>query len=273
MSESAADHDELVDDEVDPRLDDPEFDPRRWFDEHYRDAAEAVVDFLAGDNISLTGKTVADIGCGDGIIDLGVFHRSDPALLVGYDLRPVDGEALGRTAREAGIDSLPPADRLSFALSEPEHLPSPPSTFDVAFSWSTFEHVSQPITMFREVRRILKPDGVFFLQIWPLYYSEHGGHLWQSIREPFPHLAMPHHVVERRLKGRRGTDRRRSGVDEFRSLNRMTLDDLQRALLAAGMRPTKVEVMSETLHVPDSIAHMALSQLLVSGVKLLAVPA
>jgi SAM-dependent methyltransferase len=255
-----------------PAPDDPEIDARKWFDEHYHDAAGQIVAFLQGDEIPLEGASIADIGCGDGIIDLGVFHRADPQLLVGYDVREVDIHALNLAAQAAGIPELPPDDRFAFVVSEQEHLPAPNDTFDVAISWSTFEHVNRPVAMLREIRRILKPGGVLFLQIWPLYFSQHGGHLWQSISEPFPHLQHPPHILERRIGGRHGTDRSRDAIDELRSLNRLTLDDLQRALLAAGLRPTKVELQAETFHVPEAVAHHSLSDLAVSGVKLLAVP-
>jgi SAM-dependent methyltransferase len=255
-----------------PAPDDPETDARTWFHEHYHEAAEQVVEFLAGDDISLEGRRVADVGCGDGILDLGVFHRGDPQLLVGYDVRRVDVEALRAAAQAAGIEELPDESRLSFVVSEEDRLPVGDRSFEIVFSWSTFEHVRRPVQMLREIRRVLDPQGVLFLQIWPLYYSQHGGHLWQSIPEPFPHLDLPHHVVERRIVGRHGTDRSRDAIDEFRSLNRMTLDDLQRALLAARLRPVKVELQSETFRVPENVSHVSLSDLAISGIKLLAVP-
>ena len=254
-----------------PAPDDPEIDARKWFDEHYHDAAGQIVAFLQGDEIRLEGASIADIGCGDGIIDLGVFHRADPQLLVGYDVRAIDIHALDLAARAAGISELPPNDRFGFMQCEEEKLPVPNDMFDVAISWSTFEHVSRPVAMLREIRRVLKPSGVLFLQIWPLYFSQHGGHLWQSISEPFPHLQHPQHILERRISGH-GTDRSRDAIDELRSLNRLTLDDLQRALLVAGLRPTKVELQAETFHIPEAVAHHSLSDLAVSGVKLLAVP-
>lgn len=244
----------------------------RWFKEHFEDAADEILGFLSGDGILLEGRRVADIGCGDGIIDLGVYHRADPQLLVGYDLREVDIHALDRAAKAAGIGQLPSAEHFSFMVSEEDRIPAPNDTFDVAISWSSFEHVSRPVAMLREIRRILKPSGVLFLQIWPLYFSQHGGHLWQSISEPFPHLQHPPHILERRIGGRHGTDRSRDAIDELRSLNRLTLDDLHRSLLAAGMRPSKVELQAETFHVPEAVAHHSLSDLAVSGVKLLAVP-
>ena len=60
--------------------------PEVWWQAHYADAANTVIDFFGGDGISLQGKRLADIGCGDGIIDLGVTLAAKPDRLVGFDL-------------------------------------------------------------------------------------------------------------------------------------------------------------------------------------------
>jgi SAM-dependent methyltransferase len=249
-----------------------EHDPMEWFRAHFDEAAGQVVDFLTGDDISLEGKLVADVGSGDGIIDLGVFVKGRPAKLVGFDIRPTDADALRRSALAAGIaEDMPDADRLGFATSQVNHVPAPDETFDVVFSWSVFEHVEQPIAMLREVRRILKPDGFFLLQLWPFFGSRHGGHLWLNIDEPFAHLRRSPFELHDHLAGRAATDPSRSADDEFRSLNRITLDGLQRALLAAHLRISKVELTCETVHVPPELSHLPLVDLTVSGIKLLAV--
>lgn len=250
-----------------------EHDPVQWFEDHYHGAAGQVIDFFGGDGITLEGKTVCDIGSGDGLIDLGVFHEGKPERLIGYDVRPVDTGVLLRSARAAGVaDELPDPDRLSFVASQAAHIPADDSTFDLAFTWSVFEHVNRAPAMFKEIRRVLKPDGVLFLQLWPFFNSAHGGHLWLSISEPFAQLRMSHAEVEARLVGKPGTDPSRSGEDEFRSLNRLTLDDLQNAMLFGGLRVSKIEVITGAVHLPLDLAHLPLSSTAISGVKLLAVP-
>ncbi|HEX3433923.1 MAG TPA: class I SAM-dependent methyltransferase, partial [Solirubrobacteraceae bacterium] len=162
-----------------------EHDAVAWFADHFDVAAQQIIDFVASDGIELEGATLADIGSGDGIIDLGVVVKARPAKLVGYDLKAVDTDALRRSSVAAGqTEDLPDQDVLSFAQSEPDRIPAPNDTFDVVFSWSVFEHVSNPVLMLNEVHRILKPEGVFFLQLWPFFHSQHGGHLWLTIDEP-----------------------------------------------------------------------------------------
>lgn len=245
----------------------------QWFQDHFDSAASQVIDFLAGDGIDFRGKIVADVGSGDGIIDYGVFVKGEPKKLVGFDVRPTDVDALRRTLKAAGIDDdLPHADRFAFAESGTSSIPAPDDYFDVAFSWSVFEHVDQPIAMFREIRRVLKPDGYFFLQLWPFFGSNHGGHLWQNFDEPFAHLRHSPFELNDALRSKGGTDPTRPADDEFRSLNRITVDGLQRALMAAGMRISKVELLSEAVHIPPELSHLPLTDLTVSGIKLVAVP-
>jgi SAM-dependent methyltransferase len=250
-----------------------EHDPSLWFADHFDGAAQQVIDFIASDGIQLEGATMADVGSGDGIIDLGLVLKARPEKLVGYDIRPTDREALRRSMLATRIaEPFPDADQLAFAESDVDHIPAPNETFDIVFSWSAFEHVERPIAMFSEIHRILKPDGVLFLQLWPFYGSQHGGHLWLALDEPFAHLSRSVFEVEDELKGKRGTDPSRPADDEFRSLNRITLNGLQRALLAAHLRVAKVELLSEAVHIPPALSFLPLADLTISGIKLLANP-
>ena len=243
-----------------------------WFLEHYEDAASQVIDFLGGDGISMTGTDVADVGCGDGIIDLGVAHKAKPRSLVGFDLVPTDPGWLAGRAREEGVGELP--DCLEFRTCDPLTLPAEDQSFDFVFSWSAFEHVDDPVAVFREIRRVLRPRGILMLQIWPLYMSEHGAHLWQCIPDSFVHLLHDPPQVEQmvRAAGSHPAEQIEEFLEVFHELNGLTLDDLQRAMLAAPLRVAKLEIVSETVHIPPQLARRSLTNLGISGVKLLAVP-
>lgn len=248
-------------------------DTSAWFAEHYGDAADQVIEFLAGDGISMTGADVADIGCGDGIIDLGVAHKASPRSMVGFDIAPTDRAWLADRARDEGVgDDLPAC--LEFRTCDPLTLPAEDNSFDFVFTWSAFEHVEDPVSVFREIRRILRPTGILMLQIWPLYHSEHGAHLWQCIPDSFVHLLRSEADIEAEVRATTAhpPEQIEEFLEVFATLNKVTLDDLQRAMLAAPLRVAKLEILSETVHVPPQLARRSLSQLAISGVKLLAVP-
>jgi SAM-dependent methyltransferase len=244
-----------------------------WFWDHYDEAAPEVVAWLESEGLTLAGREVADIGCGDGIIDLGIVHRGGPARLVGFDVNPVDTDHLLRRAREEGVaGELPP--ELEFRVSDSRAIPADDAAFDVVVTWSAFEHVAEPVSVLREARRILRPDGVLFLQLWPFYYSERGSHLWDWFPEGFHHLTQ--HEDEIRdgmgLASPDAAEHPRYMFHEFRHLNRITVDELQRALLAAGLSVRKFELLTNPMHLTDELARYPLSQLGIAGVKLLATP-
>jgi SAM-dependent methyltransferase len=243
----------------------------RWFKEHYEDAADEILGFLSGDGIMLEGRRVADIGCGDGIIDLGLALKGRPEELVGYDLIDVDTGALLRAARGAGVGAeLPPG--LRFERSQANAIPAADAYFDLVVTWSVFEHVDDPVALLGEVRRVIKPDGYLFLQLWPFYDSEHGGHLWPHYEGSFPHLLRTDEQILREVDGRQGTDPRRSADDEYRSLNKITLDELHRALLANSFSVAKLKLIAQAVHIPRQLSHRSLADLGVGGIELLANP-
>ena len=242
-----------------------------WFAAHYFDAADQVLGFIAASGLGIGGREVADVGSGDGIIDLALATRGAPSRLVGFDVAPTDVDELQLAAQAAGVDGVP--NNLSFAESGIDSIPAADESFDVVVTWSVFEHVSEPLAMFKEIRRILRPDGFLFLQLWPFYYSDHGGHLWLTHGGGFPHLLSSDDEIIASLEGKTGTDARRPADDEYLSLNRLTFNKLGALMREAGLSVRRAELISETVNLPEGLSdEVPLTDLLTSGVKLLAVP-
>jgi SAM-dependent methyltransferase len=242
-----------------------------WFDAHYEDAPDQIVGFFAEDGLTLEGKRIADVGCGDGLVDLGLAQKARPAALVGFDIVPTNAEILlERTRRHGVADALPPG--LEFRQSGATTLPAPDASFDVVITWSAFEHVSDPVAVLQEMRRVLVDDGKLFLQLWPFYHSERGSHLWEWCPEPFHHLAETVEVTERRVRAAADPQRAELMLREFGTLNRFTLDDIGSALLDAGFAVRKLDVQTGVVRPPASALVHPLSALAISGVQLLATP-
>ena len=101
----------------------------RWFADHHDAAPRAIIDFLGGDGISLEGLRVADVGSGDGVIDLGLVQRAAPAELVGFDIVPTNAETLLERARTpASRRSCRPACRSRAPIPSICRRPTPAST-------------------------------------------------------------------------------------------------------------------------------------------------
>jgi ubiquinone/menaquinone biosynthesis C-methylase UbiE len=250
----------------------PERSPEsQWFWDHYELAAGQIAEIFDAEGLSLSGKTVADVGCGDGIMDLGLFDKVRPLKLVGFDLNLTDAEILYGRAQAEGV-AASPREGLVFERSATDRLPAEDGAFDYAFSWSAFEHISQPIEVLREIRRVIAPGGAFFLQLWPFYFSAKGSHLWEWFPEDHHHLQraeseIAEEVLASDLKPRDWTEMM---AREFRQLNRITVDELQRSMLAAGFVVRRLELLASPTRLTPELARYSWLDLGVSGIKLIA---
>lgn len=240
-----------------------------WFQSHFEQAAGEVIDFLGGDGISLEGKRVADVGCGDGITDLGLALRAKPASIVGFDVVPTDTATLREQAGACDVQELP--DNLSFVTCGETGLPAPDGSFDYVLSWSAFEHILDPVPVLRDIRRVLTDEGVLFIQLWPFYDSAHGTHLVDWFPEGFAQFRYDDDEILRRMRATGNQDAVAGMYEAYRTLNRITADGLHAALRVAGFRVVKLELQSDGAHLPFEAADIPPSRIGISGIKLLAV--
>jgi ubiquinone/menaquinone biosynthesis C-methylase UbiE len=245
----------------------------QWFWEHYDEAASQILEAFQSEELSLSGKTIADVGCGDGFMDLGVLHKARPSKLVGYDLNLTDIDYLRRRAGEEGVDAAD-LGGLDFAASTATHIPADDGAFDFAFSWSAFEHVARPIEVLKEIRRILASDGAFFLQLWPFYLSSKGSHLWEWFPEDHHHLQNAESDIVEQLHASdaKPPDWTAMMSHEFQHLNRITVDELQRSMQAAGFVVRRVELLTGATRLTPELARYSWPDLAIGGIKLIATP-
>ena len=161
-----------------------------WFFRHFDHAALVVTDYLLKKHPLLKGR-ILDVGCGDGLIDLGIFLRAQPEEMVGID--PFCG--FERLPEVIAANHLPPDvlddHRLEFRKEDGNSLPWPDDRFDVVISWGSLEHIAGGYRQtLLEIRRVLKPGGLFFVHPG-LFYGALGNHLGEFFDDPFIHLKVP----------------------------------------------------------------------------------
>ena len=167
--------------------------------------------------------------------------------------RPIPVERFGliyaSAQKNLGARVLPP--NLAFRqnrLGEP--LPLADASVDLIYSWSVFEHVADVPGVLAEFARITKPGGVLFIQVEPLFHGPYGSHLQRLVDEPWAHLRLgeeeflrraasardeiPEHEKDTLYRDHSFEELKRYLLGEYRSLNRITADDLIRAVSAAG---------------------------------------
>ncbi len=102
---------------------------------------------------SLSGKKgrFLDVGCAEGLF-LQIAQED------GWD---VTGTEISKFAAEHGRDKF----GLNVMHGELSEMKFPDNSFDAVTMWHVLEHTADPVAVLREVRRILKDNGVFILAI------------------------------------------------------------------------------------------------------------
>jgi len=100
------------------------------------------------------GKNVLDAACGTGYGCAILAHNAQK--VTGID---ISEESVDYAAQRYGGDNI------SFQRASIESIPYPESTFDVVVSFETLEHVDELAQgqFMREIRRVLKPDGLLIM--------------------------------------------------------------------------------------------------------------
>lgn len=103
---------------------------------------------------SVIGGKVLDVGTGTGSLAIG-FAKGIPGVeVVGLDLSDVILELARDKAQKSEVPS-----RVSFKKGDAEDMPFEDNTFDLVISGDTLHLVKNPVKMFDEIHRILKPQG------------------------------------------------------------------------------------------------------------------
>lgn len=255
-----------------------------WFYSHFAWAPGVIVDHL-GRLVSLESAKVFDFGCGEGLMAKGVARFAGE--VHGVDLTPRFWRLEQRVAEALGENNgLPPVNLRTVDAREP--LPYDDGSFDAAFAWSVFEHVDDVPRALREIHRVLRPGGAFFLTINPLYYSAHGGHLWNVLDEPWIHLRLSEEELLDRIakvplsadmaggntkvfQGQDPETFRKGLLNCVRSLNKITLGRLVHDLQDAGFSIVAQETKETLPHQPpaDLLQRHARDDLMIDEVTML----
>ncbi len=145
---------------------------RNWDDQLFRERILAHVH---------RGSAILDVGAGAGIVAQMSF-RGLAAQVCGVDLDP---RVVGNPMLDEG------------RVANGGEIPYENARFDVVFSDNVLEHLDEPLLVFREVARVLKPGGVF------LFKTPNKWHYMPTISRLTPH---GFHQYFNRLRGRTEED-------------------------------------------------------------------
>ncbi len=115
------------------------------------------------------GRDVLEIGVGMGADHLQL-ARNHPKSLKGLDLTE---RAVELTTRRLTLHGFRP----DLSTADAERLPFEDNSFDLVYSWGVLHHTPDTPQAFREVHRVLRPNGVARIMIYHLH-SFVGDMLW-----------------------------------------------------------------------------------------------
>jgi phosphoethanolamine N-methyltransferase len=118
-----------------------------------------VARLLEGSDIA--GRSVLDVGCGLGAIDVLLVGEYGAASVTGIDIDP----SLLASMR-ARIEKAHLTDRIRGVQVAAGPLPFAGATFDVVFSKDSLVQIPDKAAIFREVLRVLRPGGRFIASDW-----------------------------------------------------------------------------------------------------------
>jgi len=145
---------------------------RNWDDEFFR---QRILRRLS------PSMVILDLGAGAGIVEQMNF-RGKVARVCGVDLDPrVETNVYLDEGRESDAGEIPYADE----------------SFDLVFCDNVFEHLDQPLHVFKEVARVLRPGGLF------MFKTPNKWHYMPTIARLTPH---GFHQFVNRLRGRAEED-------------------------------------------------------------------
>lgn len=101
------------------------------------------------------GSTLLDVGCGPGTITVDLARRLSPGRVTGIDAAEETIHRAAGLAFDEGVRNV------AFQVGDVYALDFPDESFDIVHAHQVLQHVANPVAAMKEIRRVLKPGGVF----------------------------------------------------------------------------------------------------------------
>lgn len=130
-------------------------------------------------------KNILELGCWDGMVSCALQRKGKNATAIDYR-----SEGFDKRAQLEGVNLLKmDASRLQFDNE----------SFDLVFSYDSFEHFAAPEAVMKEAVRVARKGGYIFLEFGPLYMSPLGMHAYRQITVPYCQFLFPREVLNQFL--------------------------------------------------------------------------
>lgn len=138
-----------------------------YIPENRTDHQQAQIDLIdevlkwAGADDGKPIKKVVDVGCGIGGSSRHIVRKYEGSTAQGITLSPYQANRGNELAKEQGV-----ADRASFQVADALNMPFEDSTFDLAWSLESGEHMPDKQKFVNELMRVVAPGGRVIIVTW-----------------------------------------------------------------------------------------------------------
>ena len=101
---------------------------------------------------------ILEIGPGPGYLGLEWLKKTEGTKLMGIEISPDMIKLANKNSMEYGFEN-----RVEYVNSDAQKMPFEDNMFDGVFTNGSLHEWSQPIKIFNEIHRVLKPDGKYFI--------------------------------------------------------------------------------------------------------------
>jgi cyclopropane fatty-acyl-phospholipid synthase-like methyltransferase len=214
----------------------------------------------------LTNRDILDFGCGEGAATLGVALNYRPRRIVGIDILPKVWKTVPNACKQIKLTGQP--ENLELKEIAPDAPLDDLGTFDVIYSWSVFEHVQGDLMLdcFAKMKRVLRKNGVMFLQTTPLYYSAFGSHFQRWMPIPWSHLSIQHDLFCNEMRARVADEAQaRDLLCMYENLNRATANQILRAAAKAGFEIVREYRTHDDYPIPTDLEEIFREEVLLTN--------
>ena len=159
---------------LEPEVMDTEVDAVEYDAMDFREANERFADDAIGLLRGIEAPYVLDVGTGTAQIPVMMLKKHATMKIVACDLAQEMLRVAARNVAQAGV-----SDRCQLARLDGKALRLPAQKFDLVMCNSTAHHVPEPITLFREIARLVKPQGAILVR--DLYRPETMDAAWATV--------------------------------------------------------------------------------------------
>ena len=207
------------------------YDEAQDFGHHRQEVDDAFSTLMSLDFDLASAKSILDVGGGQGM-HCG-FLQAHSATVICTDIIDYTslygGEFVKLVLEKHGRNTLPfDPTRCAFIKSDAMNLLFRTSLFDLCVSFNAFEHIPDPQSAFVEICRVLRPGGMAYVSLDPIWTCDTGSHFSSFVPDPWAHLVLDPAEFKRQMIAAGASA---GALDDFPgAMNQRRLADYERAV-------------------------------------------